>query len=75
MIEIGPFGTNCFESNLGVLFAVLVDERRRIDGIIERAKRQDRQDPRIERAEKCGAVVDDRIHMWLSRWEGREPPN
>jgi hypothetical protein len=75
MSEIRLFDAGCVKSTLDVLFGALVYERRRIDGLIERARNKDPHDPRIKRAESCGAIVDERLHKWLSRWEPAEPPN
>jgi hypothetical protein len=72
-IEDDSFEICCSRSTLNVLFQELVYERRRIRELTARAR--DRNDPRLQRVEACGKVVDDRLVVWLDRWQPPEPPN
>jgi hypothetical protein len=65
----------CARSTLNVLFDELVREDRRITALIDRARKLNPDDPRIKRAEACGEIVQDRLCIWLDRWEPAEPPN
>jgi hypothetical protein len=73
--EVGddPFEIGCARSTLGVLFEVLIHERRRIGKLADLAR--DRNDSRLDRVEACGRIVDDRLAIWLDRWQAPEPPN
>jgi hypothetical protein len=68
-----PFEIGYARSQLGVLFAELIAERRRISTLIDKAR--DRNDPRLSRVQDCGKIVDDRLIVWLDRWQGQEPPH
>jgi hypothetical protein len=68
-----PFEIGFARSQLNLLFVELIRGRRRIRALADRAR--DRNDPRLERVEECGKVVDDRVVVWLDRWQPVEPPN
>jgi hypothetical protein len=68
-----PFEIGFARSQLHLLFHELIVERRRISTLIDKAR--DRNDPRLGRVEDCGKVVDDRVVVWLDRWQAPEPPN
>jgi hypothetical protein len=68
--EIGNlFDAGCARSLVGLLFQELVAERRRIDTLTAQARDRNPDDPRVARAEACRTIADDRLYVWLSRWE------
>jgi hypothetical protein len=69
-----PFDTSFARSQLNLLFVELIVERRRISTLVDKARDKNSADPRIERAEACGRIVNDRLVVWLDRWRPTEPP-
>jgi hypothetical protein len=70
-----PFEIGYARSQLHLLFQELIAERRRIRALVDKARDRNPDDQRIGRAEACGKVVDDRVVVWLARWQPPEPPN